>query len=230
MLVFGGQRPPDQSVPPVYVSHLPMFMAPHNYQVIARVTGEMLDRFVDFVAHFGESEADIYTFRPQPFPMNELDPTLSGSGPTQIRGDLFRGHFERGGSEISTATSFDVDQVIYFARLPSQASSAGLSTLRYVCFGEPGNTFAAHLITSPPDFDQVLEVNVNSTPAVTADSLRAGVIGTVTAPSDGEAGRLQPDQDATLEVAGGDPIDAGRLGLHVTRELYLETGDLAAAM
>ena len=42
MLVFGGGRD-DQFVEfPVYVSHLPMFVAPHNFQVIAQMRGDAL--------------------------------------------------------------------------------------------------------------------------------------------------------------------------------------------
>src|ERR1700735_2697030 len=78
MLVAGVQKADDGMRSPVYASHLPMFMPPHDFQVLLRVTGEAASRYGDFVAHFGSG--DIYTFRPEPFSITELDP--SGGGPS----------------------------------------------------------------------------------------------------------------------------------------------------
>src|SRR5215210_610404 len=72
MLVFGGQRTEDAFRSPVYASHLPMFMAPHDFQVILKVSGKAAGRYGDFVAHFGASE--IYTFEPERFSIDELQP------------------------------------------------------------------------------------------------------------------------------------------------------------
>ena len=114
MLVAGGQRTDTAMRSPVYVSHLPMFMPPHDFQVIMRVTGSAAGTYGDFVAHFGSS--DIYTFRPEPFSIAELDPSAGVPALTSVRGSLFRGHFERGGSQIATDVSFEVEQVIWFRR------------------------------------------------------------------------------------------------------------------
>src|SRR5215216_3684343 len=89
MLVLGGQRTDAAFRSPVYVSHLPMFMAPHDFQVIVRVTGDAALRYGDFVAHFGTSV--IYTFEPEPFSIDELDPSGGGPARTSFGGTLFRG-------------------------------------------------------------------------------------------------------------------------------------------
>ena len=73
MLVVGAQRGDfDPSRGPVYMSHLPMFAAPHDFQVILEVQGTGAGAFGDFVAHFGPFE--VYTFEPEPFTLDELDP------------------------------------------------------------------------------------------------------------------------------------------------------------
>jgi len=75
MLVLGGQRTETALRSPVYVSHLPMFSSPHNFQVILRVGREAARTYGDFVAHFGLDP--IFTFQPEPFSIDELDPSLA---------------------------------------------------------------------------------------------------------------------------------------------------------
>jgi hypothetical protein len=228
MLVFGGERTNSVLSTPVYVSHLPMFMAPHDFQVIARVTGEAAGRFGAFVAHFGFDP--IYTFRPEPFSIDELDPALGGQARTSFGGTLFRGHFEREGSEIASHVSFEIEQVVHFRRFSAAAANEAQRQLRYLCFGERDAAYLAHLITAPPDFDQILFADIGSLSGVSDEDLRAGVI--VTAPDrpDDVKVRLQEGDalSSAIQVKGtGTP---GSIELTVRHEYYLETGDLASAM
>lgn len=228
MLVLGGQRTGDALRSPVYVSHLPMFMSPHDFQVIVRVTGEAAGRYGDFVAHFGSS--DIYTFEPEPFALEELDP-LGEGGPARksFGGKLFRGHFERGGSEIASDVSFEIEQVVHFRRFGSVAEGAA-QELRYLGFGESDAAFLAHFITGPPDFDQILNVEITSPGGVSDEDLRRGVvIGAPGRPNDFEA-RLQEGEVFSGEVQAGSAGDSAPIELTVASEYYLETGDLAASM
>jgi hypothetical protein len=228
MLVLGGQRT-GKSTPfrsPVYVSHLPMFMSPHDFQVIVRVTGDAAGRYGDFVAHFG-SEV-IYTFEPEPFSIDELDPAGDG-GParTSFGGKLFRGHFERGGSEIAEDVPFEVEQVIHFRRFGGATAESPGNRLRYIWFGDGDAAFLAHLVTAPPDFDQVLSVKVGSLGTTSEEDLRDGVIVEVPdRPNDVEA-KLDEGETFTGEVQAEAPAP---VELTVESEYYLETGDLAKAM
>jgi hypothetical protein len=228
MLVFGGQRTNGALRSPVYVSHLPMFMAPHDFQVIARVAGEAAGRFGDFVAHFGSFE--IYTFRPEPFSIDELDPSGGGSARRTFGGTLFRGHFERGGSEIASDVSVEVERVIHFRRFGADGSNTARGRLRYLCFGQRDATFLAHLITAPPDFDQILAVELGSLSGVSDEDLRAGVIITARDRSDEVEAGLQEAETFSGEVQAEEADTSGSIELTVTHQVYLETGDLAAAM
>jgi hypothetical protein len=227
MLVLGGQRTDTALRSPVYVSHLPMFSSPHDFQVILRVGGEAAGTYGDFVADFGLDQ--IYTFEPEEFSIDELDPSAAGGAArTSFGGTLYRGHFERGGSEIATEVSFEVEQAIHYRRFRSGASTAK-GPLRYLCFGQLDAAFLAHLVEAPPpDFDQVLQVEVGATNGVSDDQLRDGVvIGVPDRPDEIEA-RLEEGERFSAELAEP-PETSGSIELAVSAEYYFETGDLAAS-
>lgn len=228
MLVAGGQRTDSAMRSPVYVSHLPMFMPPHDFQVIMRVTGSAAGTYGDFVAHFGSS--DIYTFRPEPFSIAGLDPSRGAPALTSVRGSLFRGHFERGGSQIATDVSFEVEQVIWFRRFRADATHEVTGQLQYLCFGQSDAAFLAHLITAPPDFDQVLSTAVGSLTGVSDEDLRAGLVIAVPDRPDDLTHRLTEADAFSGQVQAGRAGAPGSIELKVLSEYYLETGDLAAAM
>lgn len=150
MLLFGEKT--------IYLSHLPMFsMNIHRYQVILEVTltktgGDAQAAYVqDRRKHPGTR---IYTFEPDPFVLPELDP--KNPQRSSFSGTIFRGHFERGGNPINENVVAKVTRVIHFRKFDSQAT--GLPQLEYFVFGKDQDLFLAHLITRPPDFDQVMSV------------------------------------------------------------------------
>jgi hypothetical protein len=227
MLVLGGQRTDTALRSPVYVSHLPMFSSPHDFQVILRVGGEAAATYGDFVAHFGFDP--IYTFEPEEFSIDELDPSAAGGAArTSFGGTLYRGHFERGGSEIATDVTFDVDQAIHFRRFRSGAGP-DKGPLRYICFGQRDAAFLAHLDEAPPpDFDQVLQAEVGAMTDVSDEQLRDGVVVGVPDRSDEIEARLEEGETFSAELAEP-PAASASIELTVSAEYYFETGDLAAS-
>ncbi|KQV11988.1 hypothetical protein ASE03_28640 [Kitasatospora sp. Root187] len=242
MLVVGGDV--------LYLSHLPMFMAPHNFQVILEVG---VDDAVGSVlrSHQHVVPGEPYdTFIPEDFPMSELDPHGSGPRRTSMTGRFFCGHFERKGGKhppLAERAVVTVQSVVHFHELDVQAQHADDNQLSYLCFGRGGQLHLAHHITAAPDFDQVL--TVRAVPG-TATDLR---------------GDLLPDDEATLEkffaerFASAEPVNTGgrtdnpdhrvvppdsvrgvffatappsgshgfTVELEATREVYMETGELA---
>ena len=95
------------------------------------------------------------------------------------------------------------------------------------CFGERDAAFLAHLVVSPPDFDQVLAVDIGAAAVSDAD-LRAGVILQVPGRRDELASRLRAPETLS-RMAAKDSAASGSIDLTVTREYYLESGDLAGA-
>src|SRR5215204_2551712 len=106
-----GQPPPDFGThnmfafgrDAVYLSHLPMFMLPHDAQLILDVAledeagGSLLE--VWSRERVGHPDERVYTMMPQRFALSSLytpDPPARRS----FRARFFRGHLERGGEVI----------------------------------------------------------------------------------------------------------------------------------
>jgi hypothetical protein len=216
MLMLGEAR--------VLLPHLPMFHAPHDQQIILEVSLLVpnFDPKKKYVDDRNATQTRIYTWVPKPFVLSDL----LASRPTTMVGTIFRGHFERGGVAI-TADDVEarVERILYSRRLV--ASDPPLAERRYVMFGSLSEPFLAHVITRPPDFDQVTGINVA---APSADWL-AGWEGVgITLKIDGTDGSpdtalREGDQVSATRLDG---LATGRAMLTVRREFYLERGDLAS--
>jgi hypothetical protein len=211
---------------PVYLSHLPMFMAPHNFQVILEVTldAEADRRLRDFRAHFGRD--NLYTVKPEEFSIVDLLPDDSGKPAlATFKADVVKGHFERGGDVIAGGATVRVDDVIHFEEL-GRADKA--DDLRYILFGTEQQFFLAHWITRPPDFDQVLSVKVTGH-QFTKDEInreRFGVLVTIPGRANTPHERIKPGE----ELSGrGHVVGAHQfldLQVEVVTQIYFEEGEL----
>jgi hypothetical protein len=136
----------------VYVSHLPMFHRPHDYQAIAEVSlGQAQSIYVrDAGAHPNET---LYTIAPE---TNFVLPQVfraQGKFPVT----LFRGHFERGGTPIAEHVTVEIKKVLYLAKFDPAAKAP--SQASYLALGAPGELFLVHQIVAAPDFDQIVSVS-----------------------------------------------------------------------
>ena len=77
MLLFGEEV--------LYLSHLPMFASPHNFQVLLEVGLDDAAREA-FLSDRHVAGDGIHTFVPQPFPIAELAPRADGPARTSIEG------------------------------------------------------------------------------------------------------------------------------------------------
>jgi hypothetical protein len=210
MLMVGEAR--------VLLSHLPMFHAPHNQQIVleASLSAPSFDPQNKYVEDRSVTQTRIYTWVPKPFVLSDL----LAPRPTTMVGTIFRGHFERGGVAI-TADDVEarVQRVLYSRRLVP--SDPPLAERRYVMFGSPSEPFLAHVITRPPDFDQVTAIQI----AAPSANWLAGWKGAgITLKIDGV------DRTPNTALREGDQVSATRLDglatgsavLTVRREFYLE--------
>src|SRR5690242_5121217 len=149
MLLFGRDV--------TYLSHLPMFDRPHNYQVLLAV--KFNDSAATALASDRRSNArSLYTFVPEPFPIDELaqTPGEQKAERTEIAGRIVGGHFEHGGVTIADNAIAHIDQILVFSELDPTATPDQNRKLTYLCFGSPAELFLAHEITARPNFDHVL--------------------------------------------------------------------------
>ena len=106
MLIVGNKT--------IYLSHLPMFHAPHDYQVIveARFHAPQGDPQATYVADRTRTGTPIYTLVPQPFVLPDVI-----KGKRSFTATIFRGHFERGGTPIAANVTVDIVRVLLFKQL-----------------------------------------------------------------------------------------------------------------
>lgn len=142
MLVLGERR--------LFLSHLPMFHAPHDYQFIAEA--ELPEEaMAAYRADRRLSGARLYTLAPtERWP---LEARLQPGG--SFEADLYRGHFERGGVPILKGISVFVKRLVHARRFePGAKPDPGA----WIAFGGGAERFLAHRIEGAPDMDQVLAI------------------------------------------------------------------------
>jgi hypothetical protein len=222
-LIFGTER--------IYLSHLPMFMFdpsrhPHNYQVIMEVDlpDDGMDPKAKYIAdRKANPDTRVYTLDPEEFAMSDLISNDTDQPIRSFKGDIYRGHFERGGTQILSNVSFNVKNIIYSQKFDPKAEN--LKSLEYLLFGHGKEIFAAHIITKPPDFDQVLAVeSVN--PALIDDELNAGILLTFLGRENNSTMRLKEGENAPGERSTRDASGA-KLEINIGEEIYFEENELS---
>jgi hypothetical protein len=231
MLLFGEEA--------LYLSHLPMFEGPHNFQVLLEVGFD--DAVLEALCADREAGGELHTFRPERFPISELDDSSGAPERTSIVGTVFHGHFERGGTPITHQVTAQVRNVVYFGELDIQATHDPDRDLTYLCFGRAGQRHLAHQITARPDFDQVLTAQL--VPGTVTDPAGRPVGAEVTVDFDHAQSvlfrrrhdipedRLAPNETAdgfffaTFGPGGSHGFGAQ---LEVGRELYVEMRELGS--
>jgi len=226
MLLFGEET--------LYLSHLPMFMSPHNFQVILAVTlnEQAAGRLHDFRAHFGRN--DMYTFKPKKFHITDLisrDPSKPAL--TSFGGSLFRFHFERGGESISEHVKVHVTEVLYFQEIGAASPKGKGSELGYLLFGKDQEKFLVHRITEPPDFDHVVSVNVTGhefsaeeTHRFTQSETLRGVGVTFHGRPNRASERIKPGETLAGQGHAAGAHEFFDLQVEAVAEIYLEEGEL----
>jgi hypothetical protein len=212
---------------PVYLSHLPMFMSPHNFQVILKATLEdpVARQVADLRAHFGPEA--LITVAPQPFPIE----ALSSDHPeplTEFTADIVRGHFEHDGDIIASDSSVTVEEVVTFARLPLEPPTRPRGDLEYLIFGDAERElYLAHRVEWAPDFDQVLLVTIAG-PTFTESELERQGRPTLKMPGreDVAAARLQPGETVAARTSAGLHF-VNDVELAVVAELYFMEDELS---
>ena len=208
--------------------HLPMFMSPHDYQVILEGTLSKPGSEPQRVYHDdrkGHPQTSVYTLAPVPFVLPDLFPPATTR--KKIKGDLFRGHFESPPEypadpvEIGSGVDVTVTNVVFAQKL--LPVPAALKQLEYVLFGKGPELFLAHRISRKGDFDQVVSAAVKGR-QFSDEELRHGIPVQFGGKPNTAAGRLAKGQavSGSARVSGKDvPIEVQPLA-----ELYMSERDL----
>jgi hypothetical protein len=214
MLAFGDGR--------LYLSHLPLYHAPHQWQIVveAQLATDSLTSVPDAAAELAQDRAAhagaLYTVEPDRFPLGALRAVAEGGAPVTFRATVYRGHFERGGTPIVSAAIVQVSRVVWMRRVSSEQPHPRVG--RWVLFGTPEEAYLAHQVAGMPDFDQV--ARVDGAAGFSADELTAGMDVAL----DGRPGESPLADGETLRarIAGA----SAPASLRVVRSIYLERSDL----
>ena len=212
---------------PVYLSHLPMFMSPHNFQVILKATLEepVAQQVADLRAELGPEA--LMTVAPQPFPIE----ALSGDHPeplTEFTADIVNGHFEHQGEIIASNSVVTVDEVVTFATLPLEPPTQPRGDLEYRIFGDAERKlYLAHRVVAAPDFDQVLLVTITGQTFTEQELDRQGrPTLTLSGREDVPSARLQPGETVAARTSAGLHF-VNDVELTVVAELYFMEDELS---
>jgi hypothetical protein len=220
-----------------YLSYRPMFLSPHNVQVLLDV--ELDERGSRALGADRRRGFDgIHCFDPEELAVAELDPRRKRPRKA-FRGTLIRGHRERGGVPIAKNVLATVRTVVSFARLDPHLHRGG-ELFTHLCFGRAGRMYLAHRIGRRPSFDQIVVVRL--IPGTVTDLLGAPVpvdvrdlefesarpIILVQREFAGQ--RLRTGEIAVaafLATASGGGADGFLAEIAIERQIYLEVADLA---
>ena len=134
----------------LYASHLPMFHAPHDHQVVlqVRLADPQLDRAL---RERMQDTTALWTIDPERFALSRLGPA-SAAPLAGFSADVYSGHFERGGERVHTGARFVVDKVVYFQRLDPAARAR--DEAHYLPVGK----YLFKRIDSRPDADHIVKL------------------------------------------------------------------------
>ena len=220
-----------------YVSHLPMFdavnasgtafTAPHRFQVIMAVDFRRGGRDADPLYTADRSrnpQTPLYTLGPsEEFVLTRL---VKATPPlTQFKATVFRGHLEKRGKAVPGLEAVDVAvrRIVHFREFDPRAVKP--RELRYILFGGGGETFLAHWISGPPDFDQLVAVKIEGTGFTDAE-LAKGIVLTIAGRANTAARRLRAAEAIAASTVASGTAAARPARLTPVRELYFEEGEL----
>jgi hypothetical protein len=147
MALFGGKQG-------LYASHLPMFHAPHDYQVVLRI--RLADQAQDKALRARlDGKTALWTLAPEKFEIDRLAPG-AGNPLAAFKADLVLGHFEQGGATQYAGAGVIVEQVLLFRQLATDAVQA--PTARYIQLGSGTRRYLVKQVDSRPDFDHIVAI------------------------------------------------------------------------
>ncbi len=145
MALFGGRDG-------LYASHLPMFHAPHDYQVVLQF--HLADAALDATLRRRlDGKTALWTIAPAQFEIDRLAPRAAHPL-TQFKADLVLGHFEQKGKTEYTGATLVIDKVLLFRQLSGALRDSAAATYRQVGGGR--QRFLVKEIDSRPDFDHIV--------------------------------------------------------------------------
>lgn len=129
----------------IYASHLPLYSKPHNAQILYKV--ETKDNALVLMTR----DADVITIKPKPF---NLERMLRGHK-FSITGDVYLGHFERGGMKVRENVELVLSELLYKRMLDDIEPSSNQQVYDVIRVGK-SETIMIHQIQKSPSYDHIV--------------------------------------------------------------------------
>lgn len=159
MVIFGTDT--------LFVSHIPMYMSPHDYQSIMQVklSHPTSDALAVYQKALGTSgKQTLFTVRPKPFVL----PNLLNGKISSFTADLYKGNFEQGGKVVLSNVTVTVEENLYTTQLSK--STAAAEALTYIPVETADSSYLVHQISAPNNFDHIVQIEwLNKTGNSSAD-------------------------------------------------------------
>ncbi len=157
----------------------------------------------------------LYTLAPEPFVLPEMI-----KSPRPFKGQIFLGHFERGGKLIASEVTVTITRVIYAQKLRSEDMPPAHGS--YFVFGNQSEQFVAHLITAKPDFDQIVKIKYDRD---LNELLKNINYAKVDIPDLQNPAPLRAGHSYTAKISGANTTSERKL--EIESSIYLETEELS---
>jgi hypothetical protein len=215
----------------IFLSHLPMFMPPHDAQVVIEANlikdGKNVDAiyFADRESHRG---LRFYTLQPESFAIRELFQTDAPKNAlrSHFTATMFRGHLEKGGTPVDGLKNVEV-RIKRIVHAHNFAGADKAATLSYVLFGGSQELYLAHLISKPPDFDQIVAITATG-PLPSTEELQRGVTVNIPGRTNSPRDRLKVKEALSVQAHAAGAHQFLDLRIAVVAELYFEEGELSS--
>jgi hypothetical protein len=139
----------------VYMSHLPEWFPPHDFQAEVAITLDANARAA-YLQDRADSGSLLYSTIPADFVLASLVSPDAGS--FAIGASLYRGDAETNGTLIVLSSTISAPRALHFRHL--DAATPRPAEAAYLIFGAPDEAYMLHLFTTQPDFDQILAVTL----------------------------------------------------------------------
>lgn len=163
---------------PFYLSHLPLYSQPHNYQAIYEVEFSASAENLKKSLKEKLAQGGYATFEPSHNPARPSESSTSfkipqltclarASGDQVFWGEIHEGHFERGGKRMGNAGLF-IKRVIFFEELaldPEGDNDGDPKAANdYIVFGNQNQYFAARVLGKRPAVDHIFPIESAKAP------------------------------------------------------------------
>jgi hypothetical protein len=211
----------------IYLSHMGLFdIRCHTYQGLFEVTfeGPRNPQQIYLNAQRGDAKQNEFTIEPTEM---FLLPKFAAGEKASFSANLHRGQYERRETNpqlLAENVTVRLKRVLFFRQFKAGAAQPLRS--EYLLFGSDKEQLAAHVITAPPDFDQVVALS-KPLPLTNNELGKAVRMILPNRPTPNSTANLQqalkPGQQPLVQLDGGQPSNTIEAG----NQYFLETADYA---